>query len=353
MSLYPIAERIEIAPAPGPDRPASLALVFLLDAAYLDAFRVFALSLAATGSFSRDPVIVLSPDSELLADPFIKRICDLPMHIGPAEIARFAKVRSGEIDARFRLPWIAKFTFLKWLAYRNFGFAWHLIFDTDMLALRSLEPFAAAAGDNQFICCPKFPARPAPGRLVRTWHKLNLGDPSAEFRFLRAFLEKPHSIEASTRINSGIQLAGPKFLTGDFAEELLAIASAADYPNEQAVLTHYFRKSDGKGLAFRSPAYNFKAPSLAGLGTRQANLLLPRIANLHFLGARKPWHARSAPQLDLPASLWWRQAASMTRHADLFAAHELAAQAEAMAPAVFPHSGGAAAIIPGPALPPD
>jgi hypothetical protein len=174
-----------------------------------------------------------------------------------------------------------------------------------------------------------------------------------EMRFLREFLDRNHTIASRARINSGIQLVGRKFLSGDFADELVELARNRDFPNEQAVLTEYFRTHDGAGHAFRSPVYNFKAPSLAALAPAQSAILLPEIANLHFVGRAKPWQAPNARRLDGPSLLWWQNAMTVSRHAGFFGAEGLAAKSEQVGATAVRSAGTQARFTPAPALPPD
>ena len=70
--------------------------------------------------------------------------------------------------------------------------------------------------------------------------------------------ERAESIGETARVNSGIQIINEKLLNPEFRDALLGMAAAKPYPNEQSVITAFFKKHQEYALEFASPAYNFK-----------------------------------------------------------------------------------------------
>ena len=86
-------------------------------------------------------------------------------------------------------------------------------------------------------------------------------EPSDYYRFLYSFIHRKQSI-GTARINSGIQVIGERLLTSTFRSALLELAASKPYPNEQSVMTAFFKKHRNYTTEFASPVYNFKSSFL-------------------------------------------------------------------------------------------
>jgi lipopolysaccharide biosynthesis glycosyltransferase len=321
MTLIPIAEALELR-EPQLDHPNFTgALCFVLNAKYLTPFKVLCHSMIATSSFVDRPILIISDEAEVFEDPFVKRVADIKRMVTAEDKAAFQAVLATKVKDTYRLEWIAKYTFLKWLMYDDYGIDSMLYIDTDMVLTRNLHDFLDDAEGSDFICCPMFPLTEAMDQIMEDERLDEIAVPFATkdryARFVYSFVTGQYDT-GNSRVNSGIQYVGPNLLTSDFRDKLIDLASAKPYPNEQSVLTDYFRKNPERTLTFVSPSYNFKTAFLDRVGINQGLTMLPLITNLHYIGAAKPWLKLPQPKTGISHLLWWKVAYEVARRSGTY-----------------------------------
>jgi len=242
------------------------ALVLLTDPLYLSG------TLLLASSFSQQngalPIIVLSKSRELLEDSRIRNLATVRHLVEPAhyhDIPVYKKRRSKRHAA----------TFLKFEAFRDFGYAQNLYLDSDLLCLR-----------------------PAP-KLLRASGAPLAAAADSGFRATRRY--KGHKPE----INTGVLRIDRELQGESTVSALLKIArdepGAGGYnAGDQSVINKWIHRNKIQ-VDMLPPEYNLIKKDYADT----ASLASCRL--LHFC-ARKPWFPSKAPMQALERL--WRQNAS-------------------------------------------
>jgi lipopolysaccharide biosynthesis glycosyltransferase len=276
----------------------------------------------ATGTFPNLPILMISDDAEVFEDEFIKQVVDVKRLVTAGDKEDFRRVMADKVKDVYRLDWIAKYTFLKWLMYDNFGFRTLVYIDSDMVFTSKGGSFLDKHKGVDFVCCPMFPLKEPleaefqDGRL----RDINVPypvEPSDYYRFLYSFIHRKQSL-STARINSGIQVIGERLLTSTFRSALLELAASKPYPNEQSVMTAFFKKNRTYTTEFASPVYNFKSSFLDRMPVVQGMDILKHVVNLHYIGARKPWMKPPAAPSGLAHMIWWKYAVEVSKRRALF-----------------------------------
>lgn len=300
------------------------ALAFVLSKNYLMPFKVLAYSLVQSNSFVDCPIVIISDESVVFQDRFVRRICDVKKLVTEEQKQSFRSILSSKVRENYKLEWIAKYTFLKWLMYDDLGFDRLIYIDTDMIFTSCGEELLSYADGADFVCCPMFPLKQAleeemanPDQAPAAVSAYPLND-DRYLAFLLAFMQRRFSIE-NARVNSGIQIVNSALLKKSFREKLVEIASSKAYPNEQSVLSDVFKRHDEWRIAFAPPQYNFKTSYIDRLTVTQTIHLMPQVKNLHYIGAAKPWLRPANDNTRITHLIWWKYAAEMYGYRKLFA----------------------------------
>jgi len=194
--------------------------------------------------------------------------------------------------------------------------------DSDMVFTANAHGFVERAAKADFVSCPMFPLKDPLDEILLD-QTLDKVDAPYAFgarypNFLHRFIRADYRI-SNARVNSGIQVVGERLLTSEFRDSLLDLAAAKPYPNEQSVITDFFKKNRDYTISFASPIYNFKSAFLDRLSIVQAMSALPSIVNLHYIGAAKPWLKAPTAKTGISHIIWWKYALEVSRNRKLFA----------------------------------
>jgi lipopolysaccharide biosynthesis glycosyltransferase len=266
----------------------STALIFVFDSEFIKPFKVLLYSMAKLGTLVGLPIIVLTQDPAVAEDPVVKAAADDIRMLGQAEIEQFKVISGRRVPDRYKLDWIAKYTFLKWSIFDDFGYDQLLFIDADIICLNPVEDLLSSDLPGDMLGGPRFMET-----LLQDDAGNRLAD-DAIFRNLRRMIKG--KFDAShTRLNSGVMLLRKRLLTKDFRDELLRFAATRDYVNEQSYLTGFFADNKDYTLTLMSSRYNFGAGALADLPLMMELQVTKDIVFLHYPGPRKPW--RMEPSL--------------------------------------------------------
>ena len=266
----------------------STALIFVFDSEFTKPFKVLLYSMAKVGTLLNLPIIILTQDPAVAEDPVVKVAADEIRVLGQAEIEQFKVISGRRVPDRYKLDWIAKYTFLKWSIFDDFGFDQLLFIDADIICLSPVEDLLTSELAGDMLGGPRFMES-----LLQDDRGNRLTD-NAIFRNLRR-MTKGKFDSSHTRLNSGVMLLRKRLLTNEFRDELLRFAATRDYVNEQSYLTSFFSENKNYTLSLMPSSYNFGAGALADLPLMMELQIIKDIVFLHFPGPRKPW--RMEPNL--------------------------------------------------------
>lgn len=323
MSFASVAKELGVSAPKVLPHQQSFALCFVINKKFLTPFKVLAYSMVATGTFTNFPIILISDDAEVFEDEFVKRVADVQRLVTADDKGKFQKIMAEKVKDVYRLEWIAKYTFLKWLMYDRFDFRTLVYIDSDMVFVSKGTGLLEKQAKADLICCPMFPLQDT---LDREMSDTRLNDvavpyplePSGRYRFLYSFLNRKQSLKTA-RVNSGIQVINERLLQPSFRDALLDIAAAKPHPNEQSVITTFFKKNPDYTLEFASPAYNFKTQFIDRMPLVQGLDMMKHVVNLHYIGGRKPWMKEPTLQSGLTQTIWWKYASEVSKKRSLFA----------------------------------
>lgn len=215
------------------------------------------------------PLIVLSPEAEVLCDPFLLAHCHRRIPIDPAPYADIQPYQKRRSQRHAQ-------TFFKFEAFGDFGFERNIFLDSDILCLKQ-APALLAPGST-------------PLRAV-----LDSG-----FRKTRAY--KGHAIE----INSGVLSIGRALLGATTIDRLQDLArmhpGRGGYnAGDQGIINKWI-DADQIDVDLLPPAYNLIKKNYADTQD------LPDCRLLHFAG-HKPWLGRQRndatdPAVEVLEELW-------------------------------------------------
>lgn len=299
LARHGFVDRVARGVAPASQAP-SAALVFVFDSGFSTPFKVLLYSMAKLGTCTTLPIIVITQDEAVAQDPVVKAAADQILMLGAAEIEQFKVISGRRVPDRYKLDWIAKYTFLKWSIFDDFGFDQLLFIDADIVCLNPVEELLSSDLPGDMLGCPRFM-----DGVVKDESGNRLSDETI-LRNLRRMIRG--KFDAShTRLNSGVMLLRKRLLNKAFREELLQFAATRDYVNEQSYLTAFFADRPDYSLSFVSSRYNFGAGALADLPMVLELQILKDIVFLHFPGPRKPWRMETTLDTSRFSHIIWRR----------------------------------------------
>ncbi|WP_374275767.1 glycosyltransferase [Brevundimonas sp.] len=264
----------------GPPEPRT-ALIFVLNSAFLRPFHVLVYSLARVRTLTKYPIIVISEDAAVFRDPLVRAVTDHSVLAGPEQIAEFANISPERVREDLRKGWIAKYTFLKWLVFQDYGFDRHIYIDADIVALNDCEHLAALS-EHDLYGAPVFK------------RDLIIDETGAR----RPVVEREQRMSAfladgnERSLNSGVMVINRRAMEPEFRAGLIATAESKSYTVEQAVVRDFIRRSDRYSMGVLSSYDNFNHGFLASLSAPTQLKHLDRVRLLHYVGAdKKPWNA--------------------------------------------------------------
>lgn len=298
MSLRTLARSIHGTPAIGGPPTSNTALMFVLNSAFLRPFHALIYSLAKIRTLTKYPIVIISEDSRVFRDPLVRLVADRTVVASEETIAEFANISAERVRHDLRMGWIAKYTFLKWLVFQDYGFDQHIYIDADIIALGDCEALTACTAHDLYGA-PVFKRSMI---VDDQGARLPLAERTAK---IEDFLVRG----APKAFNSGVMVINRRAMEPAFRQGLIATAEARPYSVEQAVIRDFVSGSGRYTMGALSSAYNFNHGFLAAMPVHRQIELLLEIRLLHFVGAdKKPWNADYAEDPDrverLSDTLW-------------------------------------------------
>lgn len=282
------------------------ALVFVLDGSFLVGLKVLAHSMIQHRTLLDLPVIVLSNDSTLADDPFVKEFADRFVHVTPSAVSRFDGISHELVRQSLRLDWIPKYTFLKWLIFDDWGVDQLIWIDADVLCTGNVDHLTELRHRELY----------AAEVFQPTMHTTQEGEVLPAEQCDENILRHANGdAPLGASLNSGVMVINKPLLDRQFQAELIRAAKEEPFENEQQVVRAVLERRGARG--WLSPFDNFHHSYVMRLSDAARDLVLPRIRLLHFIGPKgKPWQRR--PQVHATKELWWAAHDDAIRSSDLY-----------------------------------
>lgn len=294
MSLRSIAAETAIHVS-GEVKPTNgTALVFVLNKPFLIGLKTLAFSMIKQNTMLDLPVLIITDEPEVLADPFVSILADKTVLVSPEQISQFEGISSARIDDRVKLEWIPAYTFLKWLIFEDYGYDRLVWIDVDIVCLKPIDEL------TRLTYKALYAGGVFPSQLYRIGQdRLPLEDRE---RNILAFSDAPSPSDDS--LNSGVMVINKPLLNKAFREELISHARERDFTNEQLVITRVLARPKYAGFGWLPPTYNYSHAYAMLAGASVQIDILAKVKLLHYIGVDgKPWNRPKGTRTT--ERLWW------------------------------------------------
>lgn len=282
---------------PRPERRG--AVVIILDRSYLQPLKTFAHSLRNALDAGTHDVLILTNDDAVANDPFVLGMADRIEMFSDEDLERLKAVRWEAVEEHVRHPTLGKYTFLKFLAFNDFGYDHHILVDVDMVCLDPSFRFNDLVGDYDFASAPTMGSQ-----------FLKVAEDASPERTsgLIDNLDRKGASLART-INSGVLFIGPSLLNDATVSKLIAVGAEMALPLEQEITRQFALIEPGLRFRSLSPRYNFPEFAARRVGEELFKAKPPVF--LHFNGRPKPWKPDAVD--DWLTAIWAEAEAQRTR----------------------------------------
>ena len=281
------------------------AIIFILDSNYLLPFKVLAFTLRDALRERSEDIIILSDDPLVAEDPIIETVGAKVVTLSYEDIERLKEVNSRLIQPGYKTHSLSAYWLLKFYAFKDMGYQYHIFLDADMLCLNSAFRFDRL----------KFHADLAAARTVGP---IRLGlTKKTDFRSL-TFAQKLSVIEATRKlfdnqskkehpnINSGVLYIGSRMIGDHVVDSLVTMATEEAFHYDQDVVHAYLLRNPN--LSFEPLPISLNFPTLPAYCVGEdlfREHFLERISILHYNRKPKPW--RVGRNHDFLVEFWWQQ----------------------------------------------
>ncbi|MFW2830265.1 hypothetical protein [Sphingomonas sp. ID0503] len=276
------------------------AVIFLLDSNYLTALKTFAYTLRNAIEAGTHDIVVMTNDPALAEEPFVRMLADRVILIDDEQIERVKSVRRERVRSKHLHSELGKYTFLKLMAFNDFGYDHHIFMDVDMLCLDPCFRFNQLIQDADYAASIGVgPKRLQVAKMAGESGKVRRAKIAERFRELA---DRPHPLKLG--INSGVWFGGRKVIGQEMVDRLVETGSREAYEYEQDITRRTL--SDMPGLRFgRLPMwFNVTEYPLRKMGPNHFAKLRPEVRIVHYNQHVKPWQVERA-EADWLTTLWW------------------------------------------------
>ena len=258
------------------------AIIFVLDSSYLIALKTFLYSVRNALKHKKEDIVILTNDPKVKNDIFVQNIADRVILFTDEQLEPFAFIKNDKVLERLKIEKIGKYTFLKFFAFSDLGYDYHLFFDVDMICLKPDFRFSELIMDCDFA---------AVQTMGFKYLNIKHGEKKTKEK-QKEIYEKIINQEYTSlpNINSGLMYIGNKLLGQKSVNTLVEYASSKSYALEQLVTFKFVKESEINKKPFPL-FYNFTHIPSVKLGKKYFKKIRPKIVFLHF-NQEKPWNKK-------------------------------------------------------------
>ena len=263
---------------------SSTCIVTVVDENYLPGFQCLLHSVRTVGKLDRIPIVAILRDPALAQHRYLKQV-DLIVLPNEEENESFAIIaKNGGIAE----------TFLKLLAFKNFGFDRNIFLDCDLLCLNDARPllnigtdFAAVASIMQDLEIDSSTALSRAETLGTLEYEALLFGNGAHWH--------------GWKINSGVMVLRPDDL---LAGRLMEYAKSRAFRHDQHCINEFWRSNMGfPRIEYLPQRFNLVRHVFDSLGQTSFRRAIPRTIFLHYTGP-KPWLESKLQTKSFGTDLW-------------------------------------------------
>lgn len=267
-------------------------MIFLLDSAYLPGLRTLAYSLRNALAEKTHDVLVLTNDPRVAEDALVKHIAHDVHVLSDEDIAKIKTVDADAVTPEHRHAEFGKYTFLKFLAFKDFGYDHHIFLDVDMVCLDPTFRFSDLVADCDFSAAPTMGLRFFADTPTQA-------DAIEKIEYVIATRFSPRR-----PINSGTFFVGRSLLSDASVGRLIRIGHESAFPLEQQITQQFVQRTPGIRFHSLSVQYNFVERAARRIGREAFHAFAPVF--LHYNQNAKPW--QEASPRDWVTDFWHSEA---------------------------------------------
>lgn len=258
------------------------ALIFVLNRKYVRPLKVLLYSLYRQNSLRSCPIEIITDDMAVAEDPFLRAVANGIQYLPPEDREVFGSIKGDKISEKSRTTFAPKYTFLKFMVFKNKGYHRHIFIDADMLCLKPLDedllalPYDAKA----MIEVPSsiFPIRDESRAKFSRQKAMGYVDAA----------RAPREGLVNASINSGFMVLEGRAISDQRFESAIEIASSIAFPAEQPATTEAIRSIPDLSFLAMPLWYNCRRRVLESLGEAFFESVRDEIVLLHYTPG-KPW----------------------------------------------------------------
>lgn len=247
-----------------------------VDTVYLPGFKVLVESLKKhSPMLSQLPLVVYSDELQVIKDPEVKERSALQYLIPEEDIELLKEVPSA--GARTAKSYR---TFMKFIAFKDFGFIHHIFLDSDLLCMNTADRIIPLSETADYTA-----ARAIPIQELRN-EKKKLLPPGSGLEFKHRWFGEKSPKRAY--FNSGVSVIGPRLIGSSFYREIIEYAKKQPFNHDQDCLNHFFKQNREFKINMLPQWFNVTKPSYQVFGEEEFNKDQDKIIFHHYTG-KKPW----------------------------------------------------------------
>ncbi len=287
------------------------AITLVFNKKYSEPTRVLLYSMQKHSTLDKSPLVIITDDVAVAEDKFFQSVAHNIELVDETTLAKFSTIKGERVPAHLKTHFAPKYTFLKFLLFKNRGFKRHVFMDCDMLCMGAFDHELLTADYEAKAVLETsggmFPVRDEPRDKFMPEKSKQL----IERRSL------PNTTGLGRNINSGFLCLQDSALSEEMFEAAIEIASTDAFVQEQAATSELIRRRAPDVKFMELPIwYNAKRRIFDALGEEYFEENRHRIKVLHFIPG-KPWSVAKANRKFIDHVWWQYEAESREWAADI------------------------------------
>jgi hypothetical protein len=275
---------------------SDVAVVFLVDSEFLNAFVTLLYTLIQTNSFTNLPKVVITIDEKIRDNDFVRSMIDEVIYYKLEDLPDIKSMKAYGRQSYFKRNNINNITFLKLLVFRYHGYKQHIFLDCDMLCINNADGLLKYFDDTDLAAAP----------VVSVYTFYKQGTPQEEMNFnyynpnsgyllpkdeMDAAYQKVFYESPIKQMNSGVLLINERMIGEHVYKLLVKLGQISEYYGDQDLLYRFVNLLEDIKYKSIPVAYNVNRPAYDYLGKKIFDRDKHKLIFHHYSG-RKPWDDR-------------------------------------------------------------